>query len=231
MRQLRTVSGSVPLLMAVFIVVLGAGWLSEAGAQVVLPDPELPPESNPPDCESLVSLYAGQGPFAECPGPSDQIVMSDARHRCFQNVIREAVGSDEHATFDSVLDAVVDFGLGPVPVTLTGPVTTVVYGKVGNTTGTFDTEIAYMSLSGDVGRFRIQLRESPTMFSQGSTAITDLGGGLYEIDSFFDVFTELSVDDGQTWFGHHQTAHMDLVPAEAAPVQSSTWGVIKSLFE
>ena len=228
MRPLRTVSWSVSLLMAVCIVVLGAGLLSEAGAQVVLPDPELPPESDPLDCESIVSLYAGEGVFALFSGP---IEMSDARHKCFQNVIREAVGYDEHETFDSVLDAVVDLGFGPVPATLTGPVTTVVYGKVGSTTGTFDSEIVSMSLSGDVGRLQIELRESPTMSSLGSTTITDLGGGLYQIDSFFDVFTELSVDGGQTWLPQlNSAARMDLVPAEAAPVQPSTWGVIKTLF-
>ena len=37
------------------------------------------------------------------------------------------------------------------------------------------------------------------MPSLGKTSITDLGGGLYKIDSFFDVFTELSIDGGATW--------------------------------
>ena len=43
------------------------------------------------------------------------------------------------------------------------------------------------------------IRESPTRQSLGQTQITDLGGGQFRIDSFFDVFTELSVDGGQTW--------------------------------
>ena len=27
-----------------------------------------------------------------------------------------------------------------------------------------------------------------------------MGGGMYMIDSFFDVFTELSVDEGNSWY-------------------------------
>jgi hypothetical protein len=43
------------------------------------------------------------------------------------------------------------------------------------------------------------IRESPTKASTGKTTITDIGGGMWHIDSFFDVFTELSVDGGMTW--------------------------------
>ena len=43
------------------------------------------------------------------------------------------------------------------------------------------------------------IRESPTVPSIGQTTIQDLGGGNYHIDSFFDIFTELSLDGGQTW--------------------------------
>jgi hypothetical protein len=157
--------------------------------------------------------------------------MSDPLHKCFQNVFRQAVGSDEIETFDSVLEAKVDIGLGPVPVTLTGPVDVIVFGKIAHTTGTFDTEIVSMSLSGDVGGLNVQVRESPTLASLGGTDITDLGGGLYEIDSFFDVFTELSVDGGPWMPQLNAAAHMVLVPAETVPAEPTTWGKIKSLFD
>jgi hypothetical protein len=49
----------------------------------------------------------------------------------------------------------------------------------------------------------VMIRESPTKASTGVTSIIDLSGpgppGPYHIDSFFDVFTELSLDGGQTW--------------------------------
>ncbi len=63
--------------------------------------------------------------------------------------------------------------------------------------GSWDTEIVSMDLSGQIpGGPTIDIRESPTIPSPGHLAITDLGCGLYEVDSFFDVFTELSVDGG-----------------------------------
>lgn len=227
MKPLIMVTRSVFLLAVICIVALGAGWISEAGAQVVLADPKLPPEPDPPDCGSLISLYAGTGIFATYPAP---ISMSNPRHKCFQNVVRQAVGSDEHETFDSIWDATMDFGLGSVPVTLTGSVTTVTFGKIGNTTGTFETEIISMSLSGNAGGYNIQLRESPSLTSSGQTTITDLGGGLYQIDSFFDVYTELSLDGGAWVPQINQAARIILIPVATVSTRPSSWGAIKTLY-
>jgi len=55
-----------------------------------------------------------------------------------------------------------------------------------------------MSLTGGP----VMIRESPTKASTGKTSIIPLGpggSGPYHIDSFFDVFTELSLDGGQSW--------------------------------
>ena len=161
---------------------------------IVADSPDLPPDSNPPDCDVVRSMYAGQGVHVLFPSGID---MSDPIHKCFTNVVRNDDGSgNEIETFDSVLTAFANDGSGPVPVTLTGPVSTIVLGKTGTTTGTWDTEMLSMSLSGDIGGIPIEIRESPSLPSTGQTTITDLGGGLYQIDSFFDVFTELSVDGG-----------------------------------
>ena len=35
---------------------------------------------------------------------------------------------------------------------------------------------------------------------------------MYQIDSFFDIFTELSVDGGATWIPADTSSHVDLVP-------------------
>ena len=43
------------------------------------------------------------------------------------------------------------------------------------------------------------IRESPTEPSRGGTEIDAQSGGTYKINSFFDVFTELSLDGGATW--------------------------------
>jgi hypothetical protein len=52
------------------------------------------------------------------------------------------------------------------------------------------------------GPLPVMIRESPTLHSTGLALIEDLGGGGgggYYVDSFFDVFTELSLDSGNTW--------------------------------
>ncbi len=63
----------------------------------------------------------------------------------------------------------------------------------------FDTEMIQLDISGGTLPPGVMVRESPTLASTGQTSIEDLGGGLYKIDSFFDIFTELSLDNGTTW--------------------------------
>ena len=43
------------------------------------------------------------------------------------------------------------------------------------------------------------IRESPTLASLGQSTITSLPGGQFRIDSFFDIWTEMSIDGGNTW--------------------------------
>ncbi|MCP3982091.1 MAG: hypothetical protein GY716_22525 [bacterium] len=179
---------------------------------VVLPTPDLPPEPNPPECDRIVSMYEGQDVHALFPGGID---FSDPQHKCFQNVqVQDDGNGNEIETFDSTVEGEVDLGGGPQPVTLSGPVTIVTYGKTGNTTGTFQTEILSMSLTGDAGGIPIEIRESPSLPSPGQTTITDLGGGQWQIDSFFDVFTELSVAGGPFEPQVNEPGRMNLVPVD-----------------
>src|SRR4029434_11104347 len=62
-----------------------------------------------------------------------------------------------------------------------------------------DTEMLQLDIAGGELPAGVMLRESPTLASTGLTAIQSQGDGLYRIDSFFDVFTELTVDGGQSW--------------------------------
>ncbi len=63
----------------------------------------------------------------------------------------------------------------------------------------FDTEMLQLDISGDNLPSGMRLRESPTLASTGKTAISPAPGGGFIIDSFFDVFTELSMNGGLTW--------------------------------
>lgn len=83
----------------------------------------------------------------------------------------------------------------------------------------FDTEMLSFDLSNTYnGVSPFMIRESPTRASTGQATITDMGTGQYQIDSFFDVFTEMSVDGGQTWFPMVAVPEPALAIAVLAPL-------------
>jgi hypothetical protein len=110
------------------------------------------------------------------------------------------------------------------PIHMEGPVETNAYGRTApGQPGTFQTEMIAMSLTGVAGTQTVMIRESPTLPSLGITSIQPAGSG-YAIDSFFDVFTELSLDGGTNWipnsaptsYGPPGSTHVDLVPEPAS---------------
>ena len=69
-----------------------------------------------------------------------------------------------------------------------------------------------MSLSGDAGGISVEIRESPSKASEGKKKVDDLGGGQYEFDSFFDVFTEISIDGGPFQPQTNEASRIELIP-------------------
>lgn len=80
----------------------------------------------------------------------------------------------------------------------------------------FDTEMLQMDLVGTVNGQPFRLRESPTLPSLGRYSVQQLPGGLYHIDSFFDVFTELSLDNGATWTPSEGATRFRIMPSPGA---------------
>ena len=84
----------------------------------------------------------------------------------------------------------------------------------------YDTEMLSLSLSSSSGLPpAVMLRESPSKQSLGQTRCRTSGGGGAggcAIDSFFDVFTELSLDGGSTWSPCAAPMHVVFVSAEIA---------------
>lgn len=79
----------------------------------------------------------------------------------------------------------------------------------------FDTEMLSLSIDGSGGgggggAGGFMLRESPTKQSIGKTTIRALAGGDFDVDSFFDIFTEISLDGGQTWTPSDSAMHFEL---------------------
>jgi hypothetical protein len=74
------------------------------------------------------------------------------------------------------------------------------------------------------------LRESPTRQSTGHTIYNPNAGGGYRIDSFFDVFTELSLDGGQTWTEGSNPLRVEIQQPGPTPTRTPTWGLVKMLY-
>lgn len=214
---MKLLVGSLALLLLVFL----AGG---AVAAVNLDSPDLPPDqASPvdPQCSFITSLYEDDDALhALFPGGID---FSQAQHSCFQNVSVSTDGAtgDETESFDSKVTGMIDDGSGPMPIELTGPVEIVTKGKGGATTGSWDTEIVAMNLSGSVGGVPIEIRESPSLPSTGHTDIANGPGGTYNFDSFFDIWIELSVNGGPFQPQINGSSHMVLTGGNPPPVPSS----------
>ena len=200
------------------VLVVGIVALSGGAAWAVLEtaNPDLPPTDG--------EYVAPSGYTQEFDGGDLNIVLQDivAWALATPPPVRANVGPDEQEEFEAMLTATANVTYltvpsGPQAISLSGPAKWMAENKAGNMTGTFNVEFIEMSLAGDVivpglGSATIMLRESPTKQSMGQTTIDDLGGGLYHIDSFFDVFAEVSPDGGDSWIAASESVHIELIP-------------------
>ena len=95
--------------------------------------------------------------------------------------------------------------------------------------GTFNTELLAFDMSGDItGLGTLLIRESPTLASLGQTSVTSIPGTtpLFQIESFFDIFTEISIDGGQTWIP--QTGGPTRVDLQSAAPEPGTWFLLST---
>jgi hypothetical protein len=162
---------------------------SAASAQVLTTDPSLPP---------VTGAYVATGPAAAVyAGPGLTITLQNVTDTNFSNIQHVTSGANELETFNSSATGDISFNGGPlVPVTLAGPVETETFGKTGMTTGTFNTQMLSLDLIGNAAGHSAELMLDPTQTTAGQTTVADVGGGNFQITSFFDVFTELSLDSG-----------------------------------
>ena len=163
-------------------------------------------------------VYLGENVHQLYGGAALQFLLSLPQHKALVDELKLKQGTDQQETFFSTLDANLEVLVNGLsvqngPIQANGLTTTIVHGKIGNTTGAFNTEMLSLNLSGGTLPPGVMIRESPTLPSLGVTSVQDIGGGLYRIDSFFDVFTELSIDGGQTWMpSNNGSGHVTLVP-------------------
>ena len=86
---------------------------------------------------------------------------------------------------------------------------------------TYDTEMLSMNLTGSYpgpgGPIPFMIRESPTLASTGQHTVVPQSDGSFQSNSFFDVFTELSLDGGQTFMPSSGPVHLDLTGISPEP--------------
>ena len=203
---MKTNSLSNRTLVCALVALAAFAIAAPARASVIVNDPNLP-------VPYPVAQYVTLGDlFASFHGPGLTVVFSDTPLRNFGMVTRSG-GVNEVESFSSQFDGLISVNGSPNAATISGgPQQDLVFGKVGNTTGTFNTEILSLNISGSSPFGPFMIRESPTLASTGQTTITSIGGGMFQIDSFFDVFTELSLDGGNSWIPSDTSTHLVLVP-------------------
>ena len=152
------------------------------------------------------------------------IVIRDVRHRFFtQNYPLPALGITQTETFSSEVDFELSTDNGATYQPASGH---------GQRDGASDAQLRMWAarcsstremLQLDLSGNGILLRESPTLQSTGQTTVRPVSGG-YMISSFFDIFTEMSMDGGNTWQPAQQAGHVEMQPdpKQVTPVSEPT---------
>ena len=78
---------------------------------------------------------------------------------------------------------------------------------------TFSTELVTFELRGSGMPDNIVVRESSDLVSAGVTTITAVSGGMNRVESYYDVWLEISLDGGRTWHQAQNVVRMTLQPS------------------
>jgi hypothetical protein len=102
----------------------------------------------------------------------------------------------------------------------------ITYLVTGNGGGNWSTEMVALSLTGQApgGGPSIVLRESSSLPSPGQIVVSDLPDGTFQIDSFFDVFIELSVD-GEPFVPADSSTQIVMNPQLPEPASAALLGL------
>jgi hypothetical protein len=98
---------------------------------------------------------------------------------------------------NATLTATVTMGSTVLPVVLTGTAEEEVFGRTTTTeTGNWPTQLLSLDLSGPVLGHTLDIGLDTSHTSTGGASVDDVPGqdGLFRVDSFFDVFVELTFD-------------------------------------
>jgi hypothetical protein len=160
----------------------------------VYPDPYLPPpNSEYLDKGGWFAFYA------------DGIVISNVHQHGFtSSIVPPLPGYTTSHAFGEQVDLEVSYDGGltfthaTAPATVTFQITCRLGGD--GITQYYDTEMMQLDISGGSLPPGVRLCESPIRASLGRTSEKSLLTGNYGIESFFDIYTEVSTDGGMSWY-------------------------------
>ena len=156
---------------------------------------EMPPDSTTTTTTTLPQPYCGDGivnqASEQCDGADAAACLVDCNSDCTCNNI--VLTPYPKGKLTLVIPEPPGGG-GPEVVELEGVVVRRDGPETGEGTGTIETEIVSMDLTGgsSLGQIRLRTPENPPSGGQGT--LIPQPDGTFRIDSFFDVFTELTVD-------------------------------------
>jgi len=194
----RSIARALIFCVAATLAAASAGSRQAKAGGIDTFNPGLPPQGA---IGGVAAYLTPEQIHATYSGPALAVVLSNVRHSGFTNIqVGQGTGpggTGEVEHFNSVLTGVVSInGSPPAPFDLAGPVETIVYQRTSDSeTGTFVTQMLSMDLTGNVLGHAVEIMLDPNMLTLGMTSITpETGPGAFHIDSFFDIFTEISID-------------------------------------
>lgn len=190
--------------------------------EVVVPNDTLPP--TPPIVTTTPKKYIAVSYFYK-----NLINLQNATLRNFSPGLPPPVSGTTNISFTCDFSGIYSDGGPAIPVSCTATVMMkVTFVSSTGATRIFDTEMLQLDLAGGTLPSGVVLRESPTKVSSGQTAFTDIGGGLFRMSSFFDIYSEFSNDAGMSWLPNNQPpARLEIQDDVSATVPTlSQWGLI-----
>ncbi len=205
------------IVRALLVTLFAAASTSSLLAQDVSTTPDLAP-SNGEYLSTTPLIYNGSGLTV---GLSGLELTGLSAVNAGNNLPGNTPGNTSTEQFTSFFDVFVSINGGPA-IESTGTGTeTVTLTRVNGTgdTGSFNTQLTALDLPGSVAGHSAVLTADTSNPSVGSTTISNASGGDFRINSFFDIFTDLSIDGGALI---PQANGPTVLTLEPAPDTSST---------
>lgn len=185
-RSRRRVPAALAAGVAIMLAAMPCAW-----ASVITSTPTLPVIGSTFASSTGVGCFPAVPPAGVCVAPGI-ITLTSLISSTF-----DASGQDivTGASYAGILTTLGGVAIGPL--SLTGTIEQEVLGRTDPAaTGTWDTELVALSLSGSVLGFPLTLTLDPSHPSTGVTSIVPIGpenDREFRIDSFFDIFVELKL--------------------------------------